>query len=204
MKVSFTPYSENGKVVGANILVIDVTEDKETEELLKEMAQRDSLTRAYNRHVLETIIPDRLEVTKDNDRISCIVVMDVDDFKDINDQYGHRDGDKVLQYLAMRVKQELREEDLIVRTGGDEFLLYLHDIRDEDNAKIFVDRIYKKITGSYRLKDDFNEDPQNLEVSLSIGVAFYPKDGDDIFQLMSKADQALYRVKRSGKSDYHM
>ena len=204
LKVSFTPYSENGKVVGANILVIDVTEDKETEELLKEMAQRDSLTRAYNRNVLETIIPDKLEVTKDNDRISCIVVMDVDDFKDINDQYGHRAGDKVLQYLAMRVKQELREEDLIVRTGGDEFLLYLHDIRDEDNARIFVDRIYKKITGSYRLKNDFNEDPQNLEVSLSIGVAFYPKDGDDIFQLMSKADQALYRVKRSGKSDYHM
>ena len=89
MKVSFTPYSENGKVVGANILVIDVTEDK-------------------------------------------------------------------------------------------------------------------KITGSYRSKDDFNEDPQNLEVSLSIGVAFYPKDGDDIFQLMSKADQALYRVKRSGKSDYNI
>ena len=62
----------------------------------------------------------------------------------------------------------------------------------------------KKITGSYRSKDDFNEDPQNLEVSLSIGVAFYPKDGDDIFQLMSKADQALYRVKRSGKSDYNI
>ncbi|HZH93022.1 MAG TPA: GGDEF domain-containing protein [Tissierellaceae bacterium] len=140
----------------------------------------------------------------DEGKMIDYMFLDVDDFKDINDQYGHRAGDKVLQYLAMRVKQELREEDLIVRTGGDEFLLYLHDIRDEDNARIFVDRIYKKITGSYRLKDDFNEDPQNLEVSLSIGVAFYPKDGDDIFQLMSKADQALYRVKRSGKSDYHM
>lgn len=204
LKVSFTPNSENGKVVGANILVIDITEDKKTEELLKEMAQRDSLTRAYNRHVLETIISDKLEKIKDNDMISCIVSMDIDNFKDINDQYGHRAGDKVLQYLAMRIKQELREDDLIVRTGGDEFLLYLHDIRGENNAKVFVDRIYKKITGSYRLKDDFNDDLLDLEVSCSIGVAFYPKDGDDIYQLMSKADQSLYKVKRSGKSDYNI
>ncbi|MCW1713973.1 MULTISPECIES: diguanylate cyclase [Synergistaceae] len=199
----FTPIKENNTVIGANIVIDDITDNKTFEYDLKEKVFRDPLTRAYNRHALENKLPSRLSEVKLKGTISCIAIVDIDNFKEINDNFGHKAGDAVLKYLATRVKKELREDDLFIRTGGDEFLIYLHDIREEKNASNFIKRIFDKITGSYRLMDE-NDEPYKIYVSCSIGASFFPKDGSSVETLMAKADKALYKVKNSGKSNYQI
>jgi diguanylate cyclase (GGDEF)-like protein/PAS domain S-box-containing protein len=199
----FTPIKENNTVIGANIVIDDITDNKTFEYDLKEKVFRDPLTRAYNRHALENKLPSRLSEVKLKGTISCIAIVDIDNFKEINDNFGHKAGDAVLKYLATRVKKELREDDLFIRTGGDEFLIYLHDIREEKNASNFIKRIFDKITGSYRLMDE-NDEPYKIYVSCSIGASFFPKDGSSVEVLMAKADKALYKVKNSGKSNYQI
>ena len=199
----FTPIKENNTVIGANIVIDDITDNKTFEYDLKEKVFRDPLTRAYNRHALENKLPSRLSEVKLKGTICCIAIVDIDNFKEINDNFGHKAGDAVLKYLATRVKKELREDDLFIRTGGDEFLIYLHDIREEKNASNFIKRIFDKITGSYRLMDE-NDEPYKIYVSCSIGAAFFPKDGSSVEILMAKADKALYKVKNSGKSNYQI
>ena len=199
----FTPIKENNTVIGANIVIDDITDNKTFEYDLKEKVFRDPLTRAYNRHALENKLPSRLSEVKLKGTICCIAIVDIDNFKEINDNFGHKAGDAVLKYLATRVKKELREYDLFIRTGGDEFLIYLHDIREEKNASNFIKRIFDKITGSYRLMDE-NDEPYKIYVSCSIGASFFPKDGSSVETLMAKADKALYKVKNSGKSNYQI
>ncbi|MCR3956019.1 MAG: sensor domain-containing diguanylate cyclase [Gudongella sp.] len=202
LRVHFTPSKENQEITGVNIVVDDATERKKAEEELKERANRDPLTRAYNRNALKDLIPERLQKAEENFKTSCVALLDIDDFKSINDNHGHRIGDDILKYLASRIKRELRDEDIIVRTGGDEFLIYLHDIRNEDNALSSIDRIFEKISNSYRIEDDFKNEKYNIDVGFSIGTSLFPRDGKTIDELMAKADQNLYRVKRNGKSDY--
>lgn len=204
LSVHITPSREGDAVTGANILINDITDKKKTEDELRERAVRDSLTRAYNRYALDTVLADRLSEAGEKELISCIAVLDIDDFKDINDTRGHKAGDSVLKYLATRVKKELRENDLIIRTGGDEFVIYLHDIKDEKNAGIFMDRIFRKITGEYTIEDTFDDEKYTLEIGCSMGAAFYPVDGDTAERLMAKADEALYKVKKSGKCGYKL
>ena len=204
LSVHITPSREGDLVTGANILINDITDKKKTEDELRERAVRDSLTRAYNRYALDTVLADRLSEAGEKELISCIAVLDIDDFKEINDTRGHKAGDSVLKYLATRIKKELRENDLIIRTGGDEFVIYLHDIKDEKNAGIFMDRIFRKITGEYTIEDTFDDEKYTLEIGCSMGAAFYPVDGDTAERLMAKADEALYKVKKSGKCGYKL
>ena len=204
LKAYFTPIKENDIVTGSNIVLDDITEKKKSEYDLKEKVFRDPLTKAYNRHALDNKLFDRLSEVKLKGMISCIAIVDIDNFKDINDTFGHKAGDSVLKYLATRAKKELREDDLLIRTGGDEFLIYLHNIRDEKNALNLIKRIFEKISGGYRLTDDDNNEPYKINVSCSIGTSFFPRDGDRVEALMAKADRSLYKVKNSGKAGFNI
>lgn len=201
LKAYLTPVKEENIVTGANIVLDDITDKIKNEYDLTEKVYRDPLTKAYNRRALENKLPEKLEYIKGKGLIGCVAIIDIDNFKDINDNHGHKTGDCLLKYLATRVKKELRENDLLIRTGGDEFLIYLHDIRDEKNASKFIRRLFEKISGSYRMEDDDNR-PYNLDVSCSVGVSFFPKHGTDIEALTAMADKALYKVKNSGKAAY--
>lgn len=202
VRVHFTRNQEGEQVVGASIVVDDITEEKKTEEVLREKALRDPLTRAYNRNGLETILKERLHEGEDSGLVGCLAVLDVDDFKNINDGYGHWAGDSVLKYLATRIKKELREQDLIVRTGGDEFLIYLHDIGDQAHGDTIIGRIHEKISARYRLEDLVGNRQLSLKVGCSMGVAFFPQNGNSVETLMARADEALYQVKGNGKAGY--
>ena len=202
LRVHFTPNLEGEEVVGSSIVVDDITEEKRTEADLKEKALRDPLTRAYNRNALDTILKKRLHEGEDSGLVGCLAVLDVDDFKNINDGYGHWAGDSVLKYLATRIKKELREKDLIVRTGGDEFLIYLHDIGDQAHGDTIIERIHEKISTRYRLEDLLGSRQLSMKVGCSMGVAFFPQNGKSVETLMARADEALYRVKRNGKAGY--
>lgn len=203
LRAYFTPVKENDLIVGSNIVLDDITEKKRSEQELQEKVFRDPLTRAYNRRALDKQLPDKLDQLKEKGLMGCIALLDIDNFKDINDKFGHKAGDSVLMHLAARVLKALREEDLLIRTGGDEFLIYLHDIREKKNASKFIKRIFEKITGTYRMTDD-NGLPYTLDVRCSLGVSFFPADGEGVEILMSKADKALYKVKNSGKSNYQI
>jgi diguanylate cyclase (GGDEF)-like protein/PAS domain S-box-containing protein len=202
LRIHLKPNKDYGKIIGVNIVVDDITEKKEKEEVLKTKANRDPLTRAFNRNALDDILLDKLNESDDSNLKSCIAVVDIDDFKKINDTYGHRVGDQVLKYFAMRIKKELREEDLLIRTGGDEFLIYLHDIKNEKNASYFIKRLFEKCSSEYCIEDEIKDKNIKLDVTCSMGVSFYPRDGQTVEELMVKSDEILYKVKDKGKADY--
>lgn len=203
LRVNINSYKEKDEVVGARITVDDITDKKIDEEILKKRVETDPLTGAYNRNVLKnSILEDKLKESMENNLISCVAIIDVDDFKDINDSYGHRIGDYILKYFTKRIKNELRKEDILVRTGGDEFLIYLHDIKNEKNANYFIKRIFNKCSSSYRIEDNIKGEKFSLNISCSIGASFYPSDGENIEELMAMADTALYNVKETGKSRF--
>lgn len=197
--VHMTPTKNNGHVSGASIVLDDVTETKKIQDDLKEKVYLDSLTLAYNRRVLDTLLQERLEALAAEGKIGCIGVLDVDDFKKINDHYGHKAGDGVLKYLAMRARKTLRDQDLVIRTGGDEFLVYLHDVGSEEGAHHAMERVLKKINGRYRLDDGEGKKLRNLNVTSSMGIAFFPRDGQTVEELMARADGTLYQIKNTVK-----
>jgi diguanylate cyclase (GGDEF)-like protein/PAS domain S-box-containing protein len=204
LRIHYNPHKENGHIVGANIIVDDITDIKAKEVTLKEQALRDPLTNAYNRYALDTIVLDRLNESKEEQLIDCFALVNVDNFKEINDNYGHEVGDRVLKYLTTRVIKEFRGNDLVVRTGGDEFLIYFHDIKQVENANCVIERLFHKISTKYRFIDDMDGSCYGINVSCSIGVSIYPKDGNSLNELMSKADIALSHIKKSGKSNYYI
>ncbi|HCU08209.1 MAG TPA: NAD(P)H-hydrate epimerase, partial [Clostridiales bacterium] len=197
--VHMTPTKEEGQLSGASIVLDDVTETKKIQDDLKEKVYLDSLTLAYNRRVLDTLLQERLETLAGEGKVGCIGVLDVDDFKRINDHYGHKAGDGVLKYLAMRARKALREQDLVIRTGGDEFLVYLHDVGSEEGAHHAMERVLQKINGRYRLDDGKGKKLLNLNVTSSMGIAFFPKDGHTVEELMAQADVTLYQIKNGVK-----
>lgn len=204
LKIFFTPIKENGEIIGANIVIDDISDKKASEDLLKERAVKDALTRTYNRNAMDTILTDYLFEAKVKQLISCALMVDIDNFKYINDNYGHKAGDIILQYLATRIKLETKEHDLIIRTGGDEFLVYLHDIKDEENANIIIQRILTKISGEYHVLDNVRGINHNIPIQVSVGAAFYPRHGVTAEDLMARADDAMYVVKKTGKAGFHI
>ena len=202
LKIHLTPNKQGDAMAGANIVINDITDSKKTEDYLKELAQRDSLTKAYNRNALNSVIKDRLRESLCSGLIGCFAVVDVDDFKSINDTYGHKAGDSVLQNLSADISQILGDYDLLVRTGGDEFLVYLHDVKDEQGAASSIKALFDKVSAVYTIKNDDASLPLRLQVNCSIGASLSPKDGKTVETLMAKADKALYAVKNSEKAGF--
>jgi diguanylate cyclase (GGDEF)-like protein len=122
--------------------------------------------------------------------------MDLDGFKGINDTYGHEAGDKVLIETSKKLKKIFREDDVVVRLGGDEFVILAEYIK-YDNLKIIANKIIKEI-----LKPVSLENGKLVQAGVSIGIAVYPDDADNMEKLIKRADEAMYFSKRSGKGIY--
>jgi len=169
------------------INVDDITEYKQEEQKLQETVMIDELTKIYNRKKIESIKNELI-----NESI-CVILFDIDNFKKINDTYGHLKGDEVLQTLAKTVKENVRSSDLFVRWGGEEFLIILRNISDTEMA--------------YRLAEKLRIKINNIEVfevghfSCSFGVSCgIIKNPDDLKIIFDKADDLLYKAKREGKN----
>jgi diguanylate cyclase (GGDEF)-like protein len=124
----------------------------------------------------------------------AVLVIDIDHFKEYNDTYGHLAGDEVLSRLASVFKKSVRSCDYVARYGGEEFILVLPEIGSEGGVKT-AERIRKKV-----VKENFAGDGEPREVTVSVGVASYPKDGDDPQTIIRHADAALYQSKESGRN----
>jgi len=160
---------------------------------LKELAIRDPLTGAFNRHFLKHFLNKEAKRARRYKRPIGFLMIDIDRFKEINDRYGHQSGDMILEEVCMILKGELRDSDILVRYGGDEFLAIL--LETNKQAEEIKQRIKFRITIPEHLVKI-----GDIPLSLSIGIAFYhPDDPDSIETIIAKADQAMYEDKLSGK-----
>ncbi|HSU13079.1 putative bifunctional diguanylate cyclase/phosphodiesterase [Longimicrobium sp.] len=184
---------------GVQGLARDVTRQKRLEEQLVHEALHDPLTGLPNR----ALFLDRLQhtaraSTRDPGALFAILLVDVDDFKHINDRMGHELGDRVLVDIAGRLQQCVRPGDTVCRLGGDEFTVLLHSIGDPGDATRVADRIRAELVSPFRLS------PHELFVTTSIGIAVSGTAGNDLAELMRQADTALYRAKAGGKARYEV
>ncbi|MBI1741827.1 diguanylate cyclase [Candidatus Acetothermia bacterium] len=163
------------------------------DRIVKELGHRDALTGLYNRQYFDEQFQVRLGEAQRYEGQLAVGMLDMDDFKKINDTYGHPMGDRVLQELAKLLTLALRQSDLIARYGGEEFVVLFPGL-EPNRAKAALGRLLKKF-----LTVHFRRDDKVFMASFSGGVAGYPQDAQTSEALIARADEALYRAKRDGK-----
>lgn len=182
------------KVVG---VMVDIDRGKKSEQQLTERASFDALTELYNRETIENQIDNEISLSEMRKSEMAVLFIDVDDFKHYNDNYSHATGDQVLKFLAKTIKTEVDGIGFAGRYGGDEFIVLLRNAETNDPA-LFAQRIIAK------LNEGFDADiGERLTVSVSIGIALIKDNYNTrVEYLIGKADDAMYSVKKSGKSNY--
>ncbi len=159
---------------------------------LHEMAYLDSLTGVQNRRSIEKSLDLAIAAAKRDEVSFSIALLDLDNFKTINDTYGHDAGDKLLREMVHRLRTHLREVDQIGRLGGDEFLILFHHDRNLNGNKAVLERIRQLFEEPFEVAGAF------VVSTISVGVATFPKDGKTRHELIKAADRAMYRVKKTG------
>ncbi len=188
--------SESGDILGGIIQIVDITERVRVEEALKHMATHDALTGLPNRRLFNDRIELEMAHARRNQQKIGLMYFDLDYFKKVNDTFGHRIGDHLLQLVGKRLAALLRESDTVARMGGDEFTLISPEMASKEDAIPIAERVMSA------LREPFEFDGQRVRVSTSLGIAIYPDDGEDVDTLMKHADIAMYRAKEQGRDRY--
>lgn len=189
------PIRMTGKTIRIDGLIIDISEQKMKEEIISHMAFHDQLTGLPNRTMFENFFSLALAGERNKEKKAAVIFIDLDDFKRVNDEMGHDVGDILLKEAGTRVKNAMRESDLLARLGGDEFAALLTSVSTERTALVA-----KRILESFA--HCFTVGGHELHVGASIGISLYPKDGKDLEILLKKADDAMYTAKKKGKNQY--
>jgi diguanylate cyclase (GGDEF)-like protein/PAS domain S-box-containing protein len=177
----------------------DITSIKAHQVELERIAHFDALTHLPNRLLLADRLRQTMPQAVRREQQLAVAYLDLDGFKAINDLHGHNVGDQLLIALAAAMNDTLRDGDTLARLGGDEFVAVLIDLKDVGSCAPMLNRLLEVASSPIQLGMDI------LQVSASIGVAFYPQDNDvDADQLMRQADQAMYQAKLAGKNRYHV
>jgi diguanylate cyclase (GGDEF)-like protein len=137
-----------------------------------------------------------LSLSRRNGSAAALMFLDLDGFKEVNDSYGHDAGDALLREIAKRLRSSLRETDTVARSGGDEFLLVITDLQSPESVTGTAGKILRALMAPFV----FNGFP--LSVGASIGISLFPRDSEDIDELIKLADEAMYRVKATGKNAF--
>jgi diguanylate cyclase (GGDEF)-like protein/PAS domain S-box-containing protein len=196
LQTTYIPEWRDGKVCGVYALSSDVTQNKLFEQQLLHLARHDALTGLVNRRYFLERLHDALLRSQRSHNSVALFYLDLDYFKAINDTYGHGVGDDVLREFAYRLRQGLREIDIVARYAGDEFLILIEGAKDVD-AKRIAQKILDNMHSPVVLKD------ASLKLQTSIGIAFCSwTDGSNAEHLLSVADAALYEAKRSGRGQF--
>ncbi|HJV73873.1 MAG TPA: EAL domain-containing protein, partial [Noviherbaspirillum sp.] len=191
-----TEFADN--VGGLISLIFREVERSKAEAQLRHLGHHDSLTGLPNRHFLFDLAADIFpKVTAEATSVATFFI-DLDGFKNVNDSLGHAIGDELLKAAALRLKNAVRKNDILVRLGGDQFMLLARDLTDMKIAEDIAQQIVETT------RDPFLLQGHELNISASVGIALYPFDGTDIDTLMKKADIALYQAKSSGRDQYRV
>lgn len=188
---------------GRMLTYFNITKHKNTQAQLattlkevQELANRDPLTGLPNLRLLRERFFQTLSLAKRKGWKAAILFIDIDEFKEVNDIYGHMVGDMILKMIAQRLLKNARESDTVARIGGDEFLIILTEVNDTTAVALVADRILQQLTTPFDLAG------QEIKIGGSIGIAMYPVHGDNIQLLIKKADKAMYTAKNQGKHTY--
>ena len=191
MNVQMVPYPDTGDIK-LYITLTDIDDEKRTKLELIHTAECDPLTGVYNRKTFEQMVGSRLSSA--SGRNHMLIMLDIDNFKSINDTFGHDKADVFLQDFTNGIKKELRGGDIVGRIGGDEFMVLMVDMASakvmRSRAQSFISSIPLKLGDSRR------------SATVSMGVSVCPKDGTTFGELYRKADIALYRIKKNGKNSF--
>jgi len=174
----------------------DVTERKRREEAERFLAYHDTLTGLPNRRLLDDRLRQALHLAQRRDARVAVMLIDLDDFKEVNDRLGHRAGDAALREVAGRLAACVRKADTLARQGGDEFVLVIPDVALEADCQVVADKILRALDSPVRV------DGEDLRLGASIGISVYPADAGDGEALLRNADAAMYRAKRGGGRQY--
>lgn len=185
-----------GAILGASAIARDISDQKRAEKRIRHMAQHDALTGLPNRVLLYDRIDRALAQAQRKRGMMAVLFLDLDDFKDVNDSFGHQTGDRVLRMASHRLLRCLRAADSIGRLGGDEFVICLPDLTVADDAALVARKILEA------LRKPFIVDEHWLHVTGSIGISIYPRDGINTDDVMRTADLAMYNAKAMGRGNY--
>jgi diguanylate cyclase (GGDEF)-like protein len=189
--------SDAGNVQHYISVSTDITDIKTYQGQLEHIAHFDSLTNLPNRVLLADRLRQAIMQCQRRNLSLSVVFLDLDGFKAVNDSHGHNVGDELLIEVSHRMKEALREGDTLARIGGDEFIAVMIDLKKPEDSEPVLERLLKFAAYPITVNDI------EMQVSASIGVAFYPQDGVTSDQLMRRADQAMYVAKQAGKNRYH-
>lgn len=180
-----------------SLLVKRLIQLNERQKLLEYTAHYDPLTRLPNRLLLAERMQQSLRRLQRRGTSLAVAFIDLDGFKAVNDQYGHMQGDELLQAAALHMQETLRDSDTLARLGGDEFIAIIDDLQHPQDHCPVLERLLRAVAEPVRMADG-----SLVQLSASIGVALAPLHGDHTELLISKADTAMYEAKRAGKNRY--
>lgn len=176
--------------------VVNIDLHKKELQKLEYKAKRDPLTNVYNKNTTKDLIDQLIGLNPGEHHVFMFI--DIDDFKNINDTYGHLKGDHVLTYVINQIKEIFGEGEILGRIGGDEFVVFISNVEEVTIAKEKAGLIQKALGAVYEDEEDM------ISVSGSIGISIYPQDGFNYNELLCSADKAMYQVKESGKDGYQL
>ncbi len=197
----FLAESESSQVLMDDIAVTivtikDITQQRKNEAQLAELAYHDPLTHLPNRLLFEDRLRQEIARAHRGSYQLGILFLDLDRFKPINDTYGHAMGDKVLQAVATRLREQLREVDTVARRGGDEFTIVITELHGTDAVEHLAENILERMVAPFEI------DGLLLQLGASIGISLYPAHGTDPATLIKHADEAMYQAKQAGRNTW--
>lgn len=198
VQLSYPVRDDEGRFIGRLWIYEDVTRERQTAEQLIYLAERDSLTGLYNRHRFQDQLTRLMAEVERHNSTLALLFFDLDEFKYVNDTFGHRAGDSMLIRVAGEVSVQVRRNEIFARLGGDEFAILAPDI-SENEAQILAERIVRSIA-----QIPFRFEGQNLRLTSSLGIAIYPQHASNAEDLVAHADSAMYQAKEAGKNAWRI
>lgn len=190
-------FDSSGKIFGLLPTAVDITDRKHAEAEIHSLAYHDSLTGLPNRRLFNDRLEQEMRKAERSNQLAALLLIDLDNFKEVNDTLGHDSGDFLLIEAAKRIRSSVRDYDTVARLGGDEFTVILSELSDFSDIGRIAQNIIESLSRPFLIKG------RELFISASIGVALTPDDATDAVNLIKDADQAMYQAKKDGRGRYH-
>jgi diguanylate cyclase (GGDEF)-like protein/PAS domain S-box-containing protein len=189
-------YGEDDRPLRMLGTVQDITEAQRLQQQLWDMAHHDTLTGLPNRNLLFDHLKQAIALAQRQEGALAVALLDLDRFKEANDSLGHAAGDRLLVEVANRLRNAVRQSDVVARFAGDEFVAIFPAVGTPEQVGVILDKVLASLEAPCQLNGT------EWRISASIGVAFYPRDGQDAEALLQAADEAMYAVKQAGRNGY--